>query len=134
MALAKGANEIVTGSFANIDAVCDYLINSGKPVLLACAAWKDRINIEDTLFAGAVINKTKNHFDINCDGSKIAQNLYNSASGDLYGFMKEKQATHFLRLTNFGLEKDIKHCLTDNTAPVLPLYQQGKLLKANNNN
>jgi 2-phosphosulfolactate phosphatase len=134
MALAKGANEIVTGSFANIEAVSDYLIKSGKPVLLACAAWKDRVNLEDTLFAGAIINKIKDHFDINCDGSKMALGLYNEAAPDLYQFMKNKQATHFQRLTNFGLEKDIKHCLTNNTAPVLPIYQQGKLLKGNNNN
>ncbi len=133
MALAKGANEIITGAFANIDAVCDYLVKTGKPVLLACAAWKDRINIEDTLFAGAVINKIKNHFDINCDGSKIAACLLNEAENDLYGFMKTNQATHFQRLTNFGLEKDIKHCLTNNTAPVLPIYQQGKLVRLNNN-
>jgi 2-phosphosulfolactate phosphatase len=133
MALAKGANEIITGTFANIDAVSEYLVKTGKPVLLACAAWKDRVNIEDTLFAGAVVEKLKDHFDINCDGSKMALGLYKEAQKDLYEFMKTNQATHFQRLTNFGLEKDIKHCLTNNTAPVLPIYQQGKLIRSNNN-
>ncbi len=133
MALAKGANEIITGSFANIDAVCDHLISTGKPVLLACAAWKDRINIEDTLFAGAVLSKISEHFNVNCDGSKLAMGLYNEARADLYDFMKKNQATHFQRLTNFGLEKDIRHCLSFNTAPVLPIYQQGKLIRSNNN-
>lgn len=132
MALAKGANEIITGSFANIDAVCDHLISTGKPVLLACAAWKDRINIEDTLFAGAVLSKISEHFNVNCDGSKLAMGLYKEARADLYDFMKKNQATHFQRLTNFGLEKDIRHCLSSNTAPVLPIYQQGKLIRSNN--
>src|ERR1051325_6567183 len=54
MALAKGATEIITGSFLNISAVCDHLVQSKRNVILACAAWKDRVNIEDTLFAGAV--------------------------------------------------------------------------------
>ncbi len=49
MALDKGAREIVTGSFANLDAVTEYLISQKNNVILACAAWKDRINIEDTL-------------------------------------------------------------------------------------
>ena len=129
MALANGANEIITGSFANLDAVADFLIKKNKSVLLACAAWKDRINIEDMLFAGAVIDKVKSHFSINCDSSKIAEGLYNEASPDLFEFMKTKQASHYQRLSSYGLEKDIKHCLTANTASVLPIYKEGKLIR-----
>jgi 2-phosphosulfolactate phosphatase len=130
MALSNGANQIIIGSFANIDCVCEYLVKSGKPVLLACAAWKDRVNIEDTLFAGAVINQIKDHFDINCDSSKMALGLFNTAQSDLFGYIKNIQITHFQRLSSFGLEKDIEHCLTYNTAPVLPIYKEGKLIKA----
>ena len=129
MALANGANEIITGSFANLDAVADFLIKKNKSVLLACAAWKDRINIEDMLFAGAVIDKVKSHFSINCDSSKIAEGLYNEASPDLFEFMKTKQASHYQRLSSYGLEKDIKHCLTAYTASVLPIYKEGKLIQ-----
>src|SRR6478752_10840742 len=63
MALAKSAKGIITGSFPNLSAVCDYLIAQKQNVILGCAAWKDRVNIEDTLFAGAVINRIKEHFD-----------------------------------------------------------------------
>src|SRR3989337_1670720 len=51
MALEKRAKEIITGAFANLDAVCNHIVKKGKPVILACAAWKDKVNIEDTLFA-----------------------------------------------------------------------------------
>lgn len=129
MALNNGAHEIITGSFANLDAVCNHLVEKKKSVLLACAAWKDRVNIEDTLFAGAVINKIKEHFSINCDASQMALGLYKEAEEDLYEFMKRKEASHYKRLTSFGLEKDIRHCLTSNTANVLPLYTEGKLIR-----
>jgi 2-phosphosulfolactate phosphatase len=129
MALNNGAHEIITGSFANLDAVCNHLVQKNKPVLLACAAWKDRVNIEDTLFAGAVINKIKEHFSINCDASQMALGLFKEAEEDLYEFMKRKEASHYKRLTSFGLEKDIRHCLTSNTANVLPLYTEGKLIR-----
>jgi len=129
MALEKGAREIVTGSFANLDAVCIHLIKKGYPVVLACAAWKDRINIEDTLFAGAVISSVKEHFTINCDASMIAETLYQEAQPDLFGYMKDKNASHYQRLSGYGLEKDIRHCLTANTANVLPLYKEGKLIQ-----
>ncbi len=129
MALDNGASEIITGSFANLEAVCSYLIQQKKPVLLACAAWKDRVNIEDTLFAGAVIQSIKNHFTINCDSSQMAEIMYKQAQPDLMQFMKDTEASHYKRLAAFGLEKDILHCLTPNTAPVLPIYQEGKLTK-----
>ncbi len=127
MALDKGAREIVTGSFPNLSAVCDFLIKSKQNVILGCAAWKDRVNIEDTLFAGAVIEKVKEHFNINCDSSQIANSLYNEAKNDLYEFMKKKNASHYHRLSNFGLEKDIRYCLTPDGANVLPIYRDGKL-------
>jgi 2-phosphosulfolactate phosphatase len=127
MALDKGAREILTGSFANLDAVTEYLIQQKNNVILACAAWKDRINIEDSLFAGAVIERIRGHFSIECDASHIAVNLYNKAAGDLVGFMKENNASHYNRLMAFGLEKDIRYCLEPNLANVLPIYEAGKL-------
>jgi len=128
MALNNGAKEIITGAFANLDAVCEHLISRNQPVILACAAWKDRVNIEDTLFAGMVISKIKQHFTINCDASQMAEGLYNAASADMYAFMEQTKASHFLRLSSFGLHEDIKFCLTPNTAKSLPLYVDGKLL------
>jgi 2-phosphosulfolactate phosphatase len=127
MALDKGAREIVTGSFSNLDAVTDYLKAQKNHVILACAAWKDKINIEDTLFAGAVIEKVRDHFNITCDASHIAVTLYQRASGDLFGFMKENNASHYNRLMSYGLEKDIRYCLEPNRANVLPIYEDGKL-------
>lgn len=128
MALNNGAKEIITGSFANLDAVCNHLIERKQPVILACAAWKDRVNVEDTLFAGMVIDKIKDHFTINCDASQMALGLYNSAQPDLYSFMEKTHASHFVRLSSFGLQEDIKFCLTPNTAKALPLYVDGKLI------
>lgn len=129
MALDKNAKSILTGSFPNISAVCDYLVAQKKHVILGCAAWKDRVNIEDTLFAGAVINRIKEHFTINCDASKIAESLYLEAQPDLFGFMKNKRASHYLRLSGYGLDKDMEYCLTPDGANVLVIYQDGKLVK-----
>lgn len=128
MALDKGADEIVTGSFPNLSAVCDYLVASKKPVLLGCAAWKDKTNLEDTLFAGAVINRIGSHFSVVDDASQIAANLYQAAQGDLMQFMKDNNATHYHRLMNYGLEDDIRYCLTPDSANVLPKYEGGRLV------
>jgi 2-phosphosulfolactate phosphatase len=128
MALSKGATEIVTGSFLNLSAVCDHLKEVNKNVILACAGWKDRVNMEDTMFAGAVVSMVEEYFSINCDSSRIAETLYKKGRTDMYEFMKKNDASHYHRLTNFGLERDIRHCLTADLANVLPEYVNGKLL------
>jgi 2-phosphosulfolactate phosphatase len=128
MALAENAKGIITGSFPNLSSVCKYLIEQKQNVVLACAAWKDRANIEDTLFAGAVISNIKIHFSINCDSSQIAESLYNFAQEDMFSFMEMKNASHFKRLLSFGLEKDIRYCLTKDIADVLVLYKDGRLI------
>ena len=128
MALAENAKEIITGSFPNLSAVCDFLVAQNQHVILGCAAWKNRVNIEDTLFAGAVIDRIGKHFYINCDSSQMAATMYNDAKEDLFEFMKAKNASHYNRLAGFGLEKDIRYCLTPDAANVLVIYQEGKLL------
>lgn len=128
MALAKGATEIITGSFLNFSAVCDHLLEEKKNVILACAGWKDKVNIEDTLFAGAVISRLKDGFEINCDASNMAATLYLQGRDDLYTFLKRNNASHYHRLMNFGLERDIRLCLTPDVANVLPYYQNERLM------
>ena len=128
MALANNAKSIIAASFANLTAVCDYLVEQKQNVILGCAAWKDRVNVEDSLFAGAVINRIKEHFSINCDASLMAETLYADAKPDLFEFVKNKNISHYQRLSSFGLEKDIRYCLTEDLANVLVVYEDGKLV------
>lgn len=128
MALAGNAKAIITASFPNLSAVCDFLVAQDQPVILGCAAWKNRVNIEDTLFAGAVINRIGKHFSINCDSSQMALTMYNDAKDDLFEFMKSKNASHYQRLSGYGLDKDIRYCLTEDVANITVVYEDGKLL------
>lgn len=127
MALEKGAESIISGSFPNLSAVCDHLIAEKRNVILGCAGWKDRFNLEDTLFAGAVINRIKEHFTIHCDSSLMAETMFVKNKSNLLKFAP--QLTHYHRLVErFGLIEDIKFCLTDDVANVLPVYKEGKLI------
>lgn len=127
MALDKNADTIISGSFPNLTAVCDFLVSEKKNVVLGCAGWKDRFNLEDTLFAGAVIHQIKNEFEIHCDSSLMAESIYAKHKHNLLDFAP--QLTHYHRLVErFGLIEDIKFCLTPDTANVLPLYVDGKLI------
>lgn len=128
MALEKGATEIITGAFNNLSVVCDHLIEMKQNVILGCAAWKDKVNMEDALFAGAVISRVRQHFNIDCDSSHMAEAMYEKGKKDLFAFMKKNNASHYHRLMGFDLEKDIRYCLTEDSDNVLPIYKDGKLV------
>ena len=124
-AVNNGAAEVITGSFPNLGAVCEHLLNQNKNVILGCSAWKDRVNLEDTLFAGAVIQKIKKHFTIHCDSSLMAEQVYQQHQNDLYEFIQH--TTHWHRLAAYGLEKDLQYCISINVANVLPVYANNEL-------
>ena len=127
MALDKNADTIISGSFPNLSAVCDFLQAQKKNVVLGCAGWKDRFNLEDTLFAGAVIHRLSKHFTIHCDSSLMAETMYAKHKKNLVEFAPK--LTHYHRLVErFGLIEDIRFCLTEDAANVLPLYTEGKLI------
>jgi 2-phosphosulfolactate phosphatase len=127
MALNNKADTVISGAFPNLSAVSDYLVSQEKNVVLGCAGWKDRFNMEDSLFAGAVIGKVKNSFTIHCDSSLMAAAMYEAHKDNLEAFAPK--LTHYHRLVErFGLIEDIRYCLTPDVANVLPVYSEGKLV------
>ena len=126
IALNAGAEKVITGSFPNLSAVCDFLIAEKKNVILGCSAWKDKVNLEDALFAGAVVNKVNEHFTIHCDSSLMAEEMYKLHQDDMLSFIRK--LTHWHRLEKFGLEKDLEYCVTPDVANILPLYKNGALV------
>ncbi len=125
--VAKNASKIIIGSFLNLDVVIEYLKKEKKDVLFLCAGWKNKFNLEDTLFAGAVAETLiyKNNFTSSCDSTIAAMELYKLAKHDLYGFLAN--SSHRNRLAKLDLERDIRYCLEPNQCPVLPVMQ-GKFL------
>jgi 2-phosphosulfolactate phosphatase len=124
---AKAADKLIIGSFLNLEAVCRYLEKENKNVILLCAGWKDRFNLEDTLFAGAVINFMKKNpiYTGLADSSIAADHLYESAQGDLNAFLRN--SSHRNRLARLNLEEDIAYCLQKNTTTVVPEFKGNAL-------
>lgn len=102
------SEEIISGSFLNLNATAQYLIDQKSNVLLACASWKDRFNLEDTLFAGAVYEKVKEYYQTDCDSIRAAHTLYLAAKDDLFTYLTN--SSHYNRLSKLGLIEDLKYC------------------------
>jgi 2-phosphosulfolactate phosphatase len=126
--VAKSAANVVIGSFANLSAICDYIEKADKDVLLFCAGWKDRFNLEDTLFAGAVAQKiTQNlRFQNLSDSTIAAINMYDAAKDDMYGFLGD--SSHRKRLSRLNMEEDVIYCLSLDQTDIVPILKDNVLV------
>jgi len=96
-------------------------------VFLLCAGWKNKFNLEDTLFAGAVVNQLKSaHYYLD-DASIAADDLYQMAEDDLEAYTAK--TSHSERLKKLGIEEDIKFCLNLNIVKSIPVLKDNKLVK-----
>ncbi|PBQ31317.1 2-phosphosulfolactate phosphatase [Sphingobacteriaceae bacterium] len=129
ISVAKDAHKVIIGSFLNLDAVIEFLKKEKKDVVFLCAGWKNKFNLEDTLYAGAVAEQLiyKYGFNSACDSAIAAMELYKLAKHDLYGFLAH--SSHRNRLEKLDLERDIKYCLTPNQCPVIPIMDRKFLVK-----
>lgn len=126
-AIAKsiGADEILIGSFLNLSALTNYLQRISNDVLVVCAGWKGKFNLEDTLFAGAIVELLQNELHPECDAPLAAQHLYLQARSNMAEFLKN--SSHVQRLARLGIERDIQFCLTSDQYNVVPVLRSGKL-------
>jgi 2-phosphosulfolactate phosphatase len=125
--LSRSAKKVVIGSFLNLTALCDWLKIQNENILLVCAGWKNNFNLEDTLFAGAVVDQLK-AFDFKLDDAAIAaKDLYSAGKDDINEYLKK--TSHSERLKKLGIEKDIKFCLQVDLITSIPVLDGDRLVK-----
>lgn len=125
---ARNAYQVVIGSFLNIDALCDWLITQKRSVLLLCSGWKNKFNLEDALFAGAVTEKLSipaGNYQLG-DACLALKFLYEVAQKNPYRFLH--QSSHKERLARLQLKDDIRYCLTPNQTKIIPVLKDGALI------
>jgi 2-phosphosulfolactate phosphatase len=124
---AKQADSIVIGSFLNLGALAEWIVPQGKDVVILCAGWRDRFNMEDSLFAGALTNLLliSGKFYSDCDSANASSLVYRSARRNPLRFLSN--CSHRKRLAHLHLEKDVEYCLQTDITTVVPVLNNGKL-------
>lgn len=126
IAKASAGKDIIIGSFLNLSAVVAYLRQTPNNILIVCSGWKGKVNLEDTVFAGALAENLKNDFDFACDAPMLAQRLYWQARDDMKEFLKD--SSHVKRLHRLNVIKDIDFCLKENQYSVVPVIRDGSII------
>ncbi|MDR0758208.1 MAG: 2-phosphosulfolactate phosphatase [Tannerella sp.] len=128
---AARAHCILTGAFVNLQAVARDCARRARDVVVLCSGWEDRINIEDTLFGGALSEALLPAGYLPAgDATQMALSLWKEAKSDLRGYLERTE--HIRRLSANGLEDDIPYCLTPDSSSLVPVYsaEQNVLLQS----
>ncbi len=124
----KVADELITASFSNLTAVCNWIFNSNRNVVILCAGWKNTFSLEDTLCAGAIAEKLikGGHFLPVDDATLVSKALWEKSNENLRENVS--QSSHYQRLRSKGLDNDLEYCFRIDTSESVPVLVDGKLV------
>lgn len=128
--ILRGADADLTlvGSFSNLTALCERLQKEDMDVVLLCSGWQQDFCIEDTLVAGAIIEKLStlnSQFSIHSDAATMAYAMWQLAKDDPYEYCQ--RCTHVHRLYGLGAAEDVRFAFRQDTCPVVPVLKNGIL-------
>jgi 2-phosphosulfolactate phosphatase len=126
--LASSGSQVLIGAYLNISALAEYIKESGKDLLVLCAGWKNKFNLEDTMFAGALAQMVlkDSQYETICDATMGAMDLYNGAKGDMMGYIEKVAQRHRLKANN--LDDVIEYCHKFDITELIPVLEENYLV------
>jgi 2-phosphosulfolactate phosphatase len=118
LAACRGAREIVTASFANLEALAARLRASGPPWIILCAGYEGDFGIDDAIVAGALAEA------LDQDHAFVA--LYRSVKHDLAATLLGCSAGQ--ELVKVGLGDDVPVCAELNRFALVPTLRPDGLI------
>lgn len=123
---SRSAVKVLVGSFLNLEAIVRYLKTERYDVMVLCAGWKGRVNMEDTLFAGALVARLKDSYAMAEDSAIMAWRLYEQGKDNMAAYLSN--SSHIKRLQRLGIQKDITYCLQHDLYDVVPVLRGNALV------
>lgn len=122
---AVGAKQILIGSFLNLQAMAQRLCEHPSKVLIFCAGWKNKFNLEDALYAGALTQLLLENplFSCDCDSAKAAVDLWEKAAGDLHSYTRKIAWIKRIKQPDV-----LDYCFTPNVTSIIPVYDKGAII------
>lgn len=125
---AAGCHQLVVGAYLNHGVLAQWLTEQDRDVIIYCSGWKNKFNLEDSLFAGALAVPllASGRFTSICDSTLAAIDLWKLASQDLMAYIQK--AAHRERLRKLGLDDVLEYCHTFDAAPVIPVLRNHSIV------
>jgi 2-phosphosulfolactate phosphatase len=129
--MARESYRVLIGSYLNHQALVDYISGENRDVLIFCAGWKNKFNLEDSLFAGSLADSLlkSGRFETSCDSVHASLDLWGLAKNNLMAYVDK--AAHRQRLKKNNLDDVLEYCHTFDQTNIIPVLQDKYLVKLN---
>jgi 2-phosphosulfolactate phosphatase len=124
---ASDSNALVIGAFINLTSVTAFCAKKLRDVVILCSGWNNRFNIEDTLFAGALVERLSVlGFDVETDSAISSLQLWQQMKHDPKQYIERTE--HYARLKKHNLIDQINFCLSIDLVIGLPILKDRVLV------
>ena len=127
--LASSGTQVLIGAYLNLTALVNHITEMGRDLLVLCAGWKNKFNLEDTLFAGALARQVlkDNRFYTICDATLGAMDLYEAAEEDMMAYIDKVAQRE--RLKKNKLDDVIGYCHELDLTDMIPVDELKELFQ-----
>jgi 2-phosphosulfolactate phosphatase len=131
--MARNSYRVLIGGYLNLDALVSYIVKENRDLVILCAGWKNKFNLEDSLFAGALAESVLRHdgYTTDCDSAHASIDLWNLARNNMMTYIDKAAQRHRLKKNN--LDDVIAYCHTLNLTSVIPTLENNYLTLVKNN-
>ena len=125
---AREAEHLLIGCFLNARRLVQFAKQANLDLTIICAGQNKRVALEDTLCAGLLLYELweDEEPDFVSDTARIAYTQYANDKDNVAAAVR--RCNHAQDLINRGYEGDVDYCLQLNSLPVLPYYQESRLV------
>jgi 2-phosphosulfolactate phosphatase len=126
--MARDCYMVAIGAFINLSSLAGWLVRENKDVVIFCAGWKGKFNLEDSVFAGALSERLlkSGYYSTECDSVNASLDLWEHAKSDLTNYIDKAAQRH--RLKKLGLDDVIEYCHTIDASEKIPVLKNGVLV------
>jgi 2-phosphosulfolactate phosphatase len=130
--MLERSDRVIIASFLNLTAVVNWFQRYRLNAVLLCSGWKNKFNLEDSLLAGALVEKLEQlpDYRIECDAAHAVKDLWLIAKNDPVAYIQK--AMHRERLRKLGLDDVIDYCFTIDISDVMPEFDGDKIVDVQN--
>ncbi len=118
---ASECYRVLIGAYLNFAALSEWLNKQDRDVIILCAGWKNKFNLEDSLYAGALSEQllSGGNYGTICDSTLASIDLWQQAKGDLLNYIDK--AAQRERLRKNKLDDVIDYCHSFDTTRMIPV-------------
>lgn len=126
--MARNSCRVLIGGYLNLTALGDFIKAEQRDLLILCAGWKNKFNLEDTLFAGALAEMVlqDHRYGTICDSALASIDLWTLAREDMMQYIEKSAQRH--RLKKNGLDDVIEYCHTLDLTDHIPVLKEDYLI------